>query len=262
MNFNLADNLQLLRKQKKITQEELAEIFGVSSQSVSKWELGINCPDITMLPKIADYYRVSIDELLGYKPLSSINSIYIDVKSLIESSNTKIDDAYKISRLAIASVFEKGKKEAERLLVGKRDNSLSYGQDENGVTICSDQSVFIASFDELRDYDITTIRKISNYLSRISDLNTLKVMFALFNLSVNSKEVYSFSISEIVNETKLEEALVNKALNNLDIVFDKEEYNKTGIEKYSLAHLDQVPLLITMLIPVLDKYNFNIKDVD
>lgn len=262
MNFNLADNLQLLRKQKKITQEELAEIFGVSSQSVSKWELGINCPDITMLPKIADYYRVSIDELLGYKPLSSINSIYIDVKSLIESSNTKIDDAYKISRLAIASVFEKGKKEAERLLVGKRDNSLSYGQDENGVTICSDQSVFIASFDELRDYDITTIRKISNYLSRISDLNTLKVMFALFNLSVNSKEVYSFSISEIVNETKLEEALVNKALNNLDIVFDKEEYNKTGIEKYSLAHLDQVPLLIAMLIPVLDKYNFNIKDVD
>lgn len=262
MNFNLADNLQLLRKQKKITQEELAEIFGVSSQSVSKWELGINCPDITMLPKIADYYRVSIDELLGYKPLSSINSIYIDVKSLIESSNTKIDDAYKISRLAIASVFEKGKKEAERLLVGKRDNSLSYGQDENGVTICSDQSVFIASFDELRDYDITTIRKISNYLSRISDLNTLKVMFALFNLSVNSKEVYSYSISEIVNETKLEETLVNKALNNLDIVFDKEEYNKTGIEKYSLAHLDQVPLLITMLIPVLDKYNFNIKDVD
>lgn len=262
MNFNLADNLQLLRKQKKITQEELAEIFGVSSQSVSKWELGINCPDITMLPKIADYYRVSIDELLGYKPLSSINSIYIDVKSLIESSNTKIDDAYKISRLAIASVFEKGKKEAERLLVGKRDNSLSYGQDENGVTICSDQSVFIASFDELRDYDITTIRKISNYLSRISDLNTLKVMFALFNLSVNSKEVYSFSISEIVNESKLEETLVNKALNNLDIVFDKEEYNKTGIEKYSLAHLDQVPLLITMLIPVLDKYNFNIKDVD
>ena len=262
MNFNLADNLQLLRKQKKITQEELAEIFGVSSQSVSKWELGINCPDITMLPKIADYYRVSIDELLGYKPLSSINSIYIDVKSLIESSNTKIDDAYKISRLAIASVFEKGKKEAERLLVGKRDNSLSYGQDENGVTICSDQSVFIASFDELRDYDITTIRKISNYLSRISDLNTLKVMFALFNLSVNSKEVYSFSISEIVNETKLEETLVNKALNNLDIVFDKEEYNKTGIEKYSLAHLDQVPLLITMLIPVLDKYNFNITDVN
>ena len=151
---------------------------------------------------------------------------------------------------------------AERLLVGKRDNSLSYGQDENGVTICSDQSVFIASFDELRDYDITTIRKISNYLSRISDLNTLKVMFALFNLSVNSKEVYSYSISEIVNETKLEETLVNKALNNLDIVFDKEEYNKTGIEKYSLAHLDQVPLLITMLIPVLDKYNFNIKDVD
>ena len=61
-----------------MSQETIAEKVGVSRQSISKWELGINCPDITMLPKIADYYRVSIDELLGYKPLSSINSIYID----------------------------------------------------------------------------------------------------------------------------------------------------------------------------------------
>ena len=159
MNIKLADNLQLLRKQKRLTQEELAEIFGVTSQSISKWELGINCPDIAMLPKIADYYRVSIDELLGYKPLSSINSIYIDVKSLIESSNNKIDDAYKIARLAVASIHEKERNQAERLLVGKRDYSLSYGQEKVGLTICSDESVFISSFVDLRDYDINLEEK-------------------------------------------------------------------------------------------------------
>lgn len=260
MNIKLADNLQLLRKQKGITQEELADEFNVTSQSISKWELGVNFPDITMLPKIADYYKVSIDELLGYKPLSSINSIYINVKSLIDASNNKIDDVYKIARLAVASIGKKERKQAERLLIGKRDYSLSYGQEKNGITICSDESVFISSFVDLTDYDITTIRKVASYLNKISDLNTLKVMFGLFNLHIKNNDINSFSVAEIVDTTKLDENNVNKALNNLDVIFDREEYNKTGSEKYSLAHLDQVPLLIAMLIPALDKYNYNIKD--
>ena len=260
--MKLAENLQLLRKQKGKTQEELAEVFNVSSQSVSKWELGINCPDITMLPKIADYYRVSIDELLGYKPMSSINSIYIDVKSLIDSSEHKIDDAYKIARLAVASIHEKERAQAENLLVGKRDYSLSYGQEKSGITICSDESVFISSFVDLRDYDITTIRKVANYLNKISDLNCLKVIFGLFNLHIKNPKIDSFSIKEIVEETRLDEEHVNKVLNNIDVVFDRNEFNKTGIEKYTLAHLDQVPLLVTLLVPAIDKYNYNIKDIN
>lgn len=262
MNIKLAENLQLLRKQKGKTQEELAEVFNVSSQSISKWELGINCPDITMLPKIADYFKVSIDELLGYKPMSSINSIYIDVKSLIDSSSNKIDDAYKIARLAVSCIHEKERTQAENLLVGKRDYSLSYGQEKSGITICSDESVFISSFVDLRDYDITTIRKVANYLNKISDLNSLKVIFGLFNLHVKNQEFDSFSIQEIVEETKLDEEHVNKVLNNIDVVFDRNEFNKTGIEKYTLAHLDQVPLLVTLLVPSIDKYNYNIKDIN
>ena len=260
--MKLAENLQLLRKQKGKTQEELAEVFNVSSQSISKWELGINCPDITMLPKIADYFKVSIDELLGYKPMSSINSIYIDVKSLIDSSSNKIDDAYKIARLAVSCIHEKERTQAENLLVGKRDYSLSYGQEKSGITICSDESVFISSFVDLRDYDITTIRKVANYLNKISDLNSLKVIFGLFNLHVKNQELDSFSIQEIVEETKLDEEHVNKVLNNIDVVFDRNEFNKTGIEKYTLAHLDQVPLLVTLLVPSIDKYNYNIKDIN
>lgn len=260
MNFNLADNLQLLRKQKGITQEELAEEFGVTSQSISKWELGINCPDITMLPKLADYYRVSIDELIGYKPLSSINSIYIDIKSLIESSNNKIDDAYKIARLAVASIYEKERNQAERLLTGKRDYSLSYGQEPKGVTICSDECVFISSFVDLREYDITTIRKVANYLHKISDLNTLKVLFGMFDLHVKNTDVNSFTMNEIEQVTKLDESVISKVMNNLDIIVDMEEYNSTGVERYSLAHYDQVPLLVTMLIASLEKYDNNIKD--
>lgn len=58
-----------LRKSKGIGQQELADVLGVSFQSVSKWENGITMPDITLLPSIAEYFNVSVDELLGLKPL-------------------------------------------------------------------------------------------------------------------------------------------------------------------------------------------------
>ena len=53
-----------LRKEKNITQEELAKKLDVSAQAVSKWENG-GAPDLELLPKIADYFGVSIDYLFG-----------------------------------------------------------------------------------------------------------------------------------------------------------------------------------------------------
>ena len=57
-----------LRKQLGITQKDLAERLNVSFQTISKWENGINLPDITYLPKLADIFGVSTDILLGLKP--------------------------------------------------------------------------------------------------------------------------------------------------------------------------------------------------
>jgi transcriptional regulator with XRE-family HTH domain len=61
----LAENLKSLRKGKDLTQEEVAEILGVSPQSVSKWERGDTYPDITLLPALANYYETSVDALIG-----------------------------------------------------------------------------------------------------------------------------------------------------------------------------------------------------
>lgn len=60
-----------LRKNKGISQHELATVMGVAHQTVSKWETNVTFPDITLLPQLAQYFEVSVDELLGLKPLPS-----------------------------------------------------------------------------------------------------------------------------------------------------------------------------------------------
>lgn len=64
----LGKNIAALRKAKGMTQDALANIVGVTFQAVSKWETGQSCPDIGILPMLADVLEVSIDELFGRIP--------------------------------------------------------------------------------------------------------------------------------------------------------------------------------------------------
>lgn len=63
------------REEKGITQDVLANFIGVSKASISKWETGKAYPDITFLPKLAAFYNVTIDELIGYTPQLSKEEI-------------------------------------------------------------------------------------------------------------------------------------------------------------------------------------------
>lgn len=70
-----------LRKLKGVSQQELAEYLGVTFQSVSKWETKTTLPDITLLPKIAEYFQVTVDEVLGLKPIRSSHYIPRDTNN-------------------------------------------------------------------------------------------------------------------------------------------------------------------------------------
>jgi len=66
MSYNFGDNFKVMRKQRDLTQELVAEALGVSSQTISKWETNVSCPDISLLAGIADFFGVSVDSLLGH----------------------------------------------------------------------------------------------------------------------------------------------------------------------------------------------------
>ena len=72
---NLAENLIRLRHEKNVTQEQLADFLGVTKASVSKWENQQSMPDILLLPRLAVYFDVTIDTLIGYEPQLSKEQI-------------------------------------------------------------------------------------------------------------------------------------------------------------------------------------------
>ena len=93
--ISIGKNIAELRKVKGVKQDDLAKYVGVTAQAVSKWENG-GVPDTELLPRIADFFNVSIDKLFGRQDNISVN---IQDAILNDITKTKIDDR-------IARVFE------------------------------------------------------------------------------------------------------------------------------------------------------------
>ncbi|MBR6778958.1 MAG: helix-turn-helix transcriptional regulator [Clostridia bacterium] len=68
-NNYFGKTLKELRESKNISQRKLGEFFGVANQTISSWEKGINEPDLDTLIKIAEFFEVSTDYLLGIEEI-------------------------------------------------------------------------------------------------------------------------------------------------------------------------------------------------
>lgn len=73
--WNIAENIVRQRHKKRVTQEQLAQFIGVTKAAVSKWETGQSMPDIVILPILAAYFDITVDELIGYVPQLSKEQI-------------------------------------------------------------------------------------------------------------------------------------------------------------------------------------------
>lgn len=95
-SINLSNNIVRLRKSKSITQKELAEYLGITKAAVSKWEKGLSYPDISLLPIIAGYFDISIDDLLGYEPYMEDDEVIRLYKKMIKRfADENFEQVYK-----------------------------------------------------------------------------------------------------------------------------------------------------------------------
>ena len=250
MTIKISENLQMLRKERGLTQEQLAEIFGVTNQSISKWELGLSCPDIKMLPKIAEFYSVTIDELVGYKPLTSINNIYIELHSYlksIEDDGELMDAVYRVCRLAGSCTSKRESDIAQKLINGKYGNNCAilqaYGKEHGGVLSHDINSMLVSSFKNMEKIDITQIRKIYRTLSNLCNMNVLKVLVAFFENNNNGMKDNGLTVDELAKMTHLTVNQVYEAMNYLDVIINDKAYD----ERWFVTHVDTIPLLMLIV---------------
>ncbi len=87
--IQLGERIKELRRRDGRTQETLASALGVTAQAVSRWEKGVCCPDMGMIPSIANYFGVSIDELFGYDNERSkkIDALVERIRAMIDENN-------------------------------------------------------------------------------------------------------------------------------------------------------------------------------
>lgn len=98
--MKLSENIKRLRREREITQEDLAEMLGVSAQSVSHWECGRTMPDVTQLPVLANVFEVTTDELLG-----------VDVASKAKRIEEIRKQAQSVNRQEALEIFRQGVEE-------------------------------------------------------------------------------------------------------------------------------------------------------
>ncbi len=92
MNLYLSEKLKALRKEQGISQEKLAQYLNISFQAVSKWETGVTTSDISLLPDIARFYGITVDELLQVEK--------IDEDKLYKEYEKKACDMYRSGKRA------------------------------------------------------------------------------------------------------------------------------------------------------------------
>lgn len=254
--MNIGEQILFLRKNKGITQEQLATKLGVSNQAVSKWESGQCYPDIQLLPEISEYFNVSIDELMGVPNKNNDDDILITIKNNIQNSDpgTEMVQIMKIVKAlhAIVLVIE-SRKENSAYPEFELDSTIDHAiQNEWGlssitlpqiVATMRRGSVFFS--DDHNIYDENSIKKISKLLKSLSDKLTLSVLFAIYEITSGDENLYA-SIDELCDMTDLTEDLIRSILDgDLAQYCIKKDNNSVRIK----GEYMNIPPILSILYP-------------
>lgn len=126
--MELGKTISNLRKQNKMTQEELANRLGVSPQAVSKWENNSSCPDISLLPDLAEIFDITVDELL-----SRNMNLYNNSSAGSNENNEKSDAAAYYSNRATKIHIVVERNHAKAVNVTLPINVVNFGLSIGGI---------------------------------------------------------------------------------------------------------------------------------
>lgn len=191
-----------LRKEKSITQEELAGMIGVSAQSVSKWENNTTMPDIMLLPVVAGIFNVTIDELFSFETYKSNRNIspedapaavYEEILDTMWAWANNADHSGQVER-------------TKNLTEHPNSHTGIISQRAGGVYANKDMALtyLIGKRESLRFLESNGAAKL---LSTLADINVRKIMKYQLENSGTSYTVSSVSVKCSLNEENAKVAL-------------------------------------------------------
>lgn len=175
MQLNLGTKIRELRQRDGRTQEALADALGVTSQAVSRWEADKSYPDMELVPAIANFFGITIDELFGYH-----NDREAKIDAIIKRIDAfdipaRSDDEWVEECLAILREGLTEFPQNERLMITLADTLSSAGWRRHHEWICYDEEGFIQhNYDVHRknEYWLESV-KICEYLVDNANDNTI-----------------------------------------------------------------------------------------
>ncbi len=252
--MKLNEQIAFLRRQRNMTQEELASALGVTNQAVSKWESSQCCPDIQLLPALAKLFEVSIDELMGYKEVDTFDNVYLKIKSLFQSSpeETVFRNAFRLSILLHEAACTRGYKgyipwDADKNHgLEERPHRWGYSacSEPEGTTVYTGNGIFIADGAIYQSPTPSQLRDLYMFLEGLADKTVLKVLYTLYDMTVNDLDSYVSSADIAVNSS-LPENDVMKALEHIPVITKDSDNNKL-LYRIEGAYMHIPPLLLLL----------------
>ena len=250
MELMIGDKLKKLRRNRDLTQEEVAAHIGISYQAISKWERGDGYPDITMLPTLANYFGVSVDELIGMDEISSAQKLddinrkwqenrlkgahKENVELMRSALKTYPNHALLLMQLSCSleklDGTEKEKKEYLKESIMLHEQILKY---------CDDSEIRGAALCNLSDayYRYGDYEKAVEYATKLPNLYKTRetALVRILKDDAQKKEVAKSAIEPLVwllsyhltalSETENDTHYKNKIIKMLDVLFDGDESN-------------------------------------
>ena len=251
--IKINEQIAFLRKQKGLTQEELANALGVTNQAVSKWESAQCCPDIQLLPDLAKIFDVSVDELLGYTPVSTTEDIVLAIRKRIESlpKGEDFDFTFKMAAALHTIILSKGMTEDNMNPGWDTEDAIEHaGNAEWGYSCCNipeitttmrHGAVFFSNNKNLTLMN-TDVRRIVTMIKPFSDTKNLKIATALYQLTGHSEDAYT-TIAQISDRSGVSSEKVQDCLEGDLSQFILEKQGSESQFRFDGMYMNIIPIL-------------------
>ncbi len=251
--INIAKNIADLRKQKGVTQEQLASALSISSQAVSKWETGTSQPDTLTLPLIADYFGVSLDSLY-YGQDTPGDEVYEKAFRKVALHAQMSKESYEDALTLFGHAHHGISRGNVRVSNGRIDSYPIHISNENGLSLVSGKgygAIVTRAFFENIGRDTADFA--SPLFSALSDRNALLVAMAIISMS-------DISHDELREKLGFDDELLRQSLDRLiaaNIVVEKKSKHKSVGTTYDIHKMYHTCLCFMLATVEMERDSLN-----